>query len=310
MQTPPRNLSTIRMDPPPRHLDTIVLKLKQKQPDNYSNLADITSYYTYKLRRLDALHEMARINEYIYAAPVTDDSIPHDLIEWYNLTASYIDKLHEEIAQMFTIKKNEIKEKRIHVTNLIAQKRKKHASNEARHQSDTALELATLQRIQQLPDDIINYIAAFVLTPNIRLALYRLPKTTITSSITQMKNPLAKEFMKRLRERALTITFQLYNVAVKPGIIKQADYAPLHNLFGQTKNEMNKSIYSAIECYEYIHNIIKHKKQCNQITPLVTNELLYIYKITKYISRPEFNKRAKPKRRILQNPENQPAQAV
>jgi hypothetical protein len=119
-----------------------------------------------------------------------------------------------------------------------------------------------------------------------------------------MKNPLAKEFMKRLRERALTITFQLYNVAVKPGIIKQADYAPLHNLFGQTKNEMNKSIHSAIECYEYIHNIIKHKKQCNQITPLVTNELLYIYKITKYISRPEFNKRAKPKRRILQNPAN------
>lgn len=290
------------MQPTSQNLDTIVQQLKQKQPENYSTLSDITAYYKYKLRRLDAIHETARMNEYMYAAEANDDSIPHDLIEWYNLTESYVDKLHEEITHLLTLKKSQINETREKVTALIPKKRKKTESSEAAHQASTVIELETLHRIQKLPLDLIRHIASFVFAPAIRLAIYRLPKDAITTSITQMKNPLAKEFMKKIRERAIPMTYVLYNSAVKSGIIKQSDYAPLHNMFGQTKLEMTKSIQSAIRCYEYMHNIIKHKKTCNEITSLIINELLYIYKIIKYISRPEFNKRAKPRRRILQRP--------
>jgi len=286
-------------------LDTLVAQMKKKQPDTYSILADVASYYKYKLQRLDAVNESARINEYIYASAETDDSIPYNLIEWYTMTETYINKLQEEIAKILTIKKNQIKEKRSVVAALISKKHKNRASRQVRHQTEQQLELQTLQRMNQLPTDIVRYISEFALTPNLQLALYRFPKEIITTSITQMKNPIAKEFMKRMRERAVPIALKLCNIAVKSGIIKQSDYKPLFNIFGNTKKEMTKYITSAIECYEYIHNIIQHKSSCAEITPLVKNELLHIYKITKYISRPEFNKRAKP-RRILQNPENQP----
>lgn len=285
-------------------LDALVAQMKKKQPDTYSILSDVASYYKYKLQRLDAVNESARINEYIYASSETDDSIPYDLVEWYTMTETYVHKLQEEIAKILTIKKNQIKEKRSIVAALIAKKHKKRASIQAKHQAETNLELQTLQHMNQLPADLVRYIFEFARTPNLQLALYRLPKEITTTSITQMKNTMAKEFMKKIRQRAVPIALQLH-VAVKSGIIQSRDYKPLHNIFGNTKKEMTTSINSVIECYEYIHNIIQHKPSCAEINTLVKNELVYIYKITKYISRPEFNKRAKP-RRILQNPENQP----
>lgn len=285
-------------------LDALVAQMKKKQPDTYSILSDVASYYKYKLQRLDAVNESARINEYIYASSETDDSIPYDLVEWYTMTETYVHKLQEEIAKILTIKKNQIKEKRSIVAALIAKKHKKRASIQAKHQAETNLELQTLQHMNQLPADLVRYIFEFARTPNLQLALYRLPKEITTTSITQMKNTMAKEFMKKIRQRAVPIALQLH-VAVKSGIIQSRDYKPLHNIFGNTKKEMTTSINSVIECYEYIHNIIQHKPSCAEINTLIKNELVYIYKITKYISRPEFNKRAKP-RRILQNPENQP----
>ena len=274
-------------------LDTMVAEMKKQKPEHFCTMADISCYYKYKLKPLDVLHESARINEYIYVASETDDAIPHDLIKWYTMTENYVVKLQEEVTKILTAKKNQIKQKRIAVAELISKKRKNSASLKTKHKTDQQREIQTLQRMNQLPTDIVRYISEFALTPNLRLALYRLPKEIITTSITQMKNRMAKEFMKRIRERAVPIALQLCNIAVKLGIIKQSDYNPLFNIFGQTKKDMTKYIKSAIECYEYIHNIIQHKPSCAEITPIIKSELLFIYKITKYISRPEFNKRAR-----------------
>lgn len=274
-------------------LDTMVAEMKKQKPENFCTMADISCYYKYKLKQLDVLHESARINEYIYVASETDDAIPHDLIKWYTMTENYVVKLQEEVTKILTAKKNQIKQKRIAVAELISKKHKNSASLKTKHKTDQQREIQTLQRMNKLPSDIVRYISEFALTPDLRLALYRLPKEIITTSITQMKNPMAKKFMKLIPQRAIPIALQLCNIAVKLGIIKQSDYKPLFNISGQTKKDMTKYITSVIECYEYIHNIIQHKPSCAKITPLVKDELLFIYKITKYISRPEFNKRTR-----------------
>jgi hypothetical protein len=296
---------------PKRTLDDLAITLRQKTANNAhvcDNLSEITNLYNHKLRRLDPENESARLNAYIYAKPEDKvDCIPADLIEWHGLSIQYIKQLHTEITHILENKINAIQKSRNNIKNLIKTRSQKMIENRITNSTETKIEETTLLLLNKLiPMDVIIYIQSFMMTPQIRLALYRLPKSRISTAITAIKSTSLKTYLKLLRQRALPVTSKLREEAVRSGYIKQSDYSPLHNIYGQTKKEITSIIQKTIECYEYIYNIIKHKPSCEVSVKMIIKELLYIYESTIYIARPEFNKRAKPIR-ILQNPANQQA---
>lgn len=292
-------------------LDDLAATLRQKTANQTrvcDNVAEITSLYNHKLRRLDPENECARLNAYIYAKPEDNvECIPNELIEWHGLSIQYIKQLHTEITTIFKHKINTIEKSRKNIKNLVKTRSQKLIENRITHNTEKTIEETTLLWLNKyMPMDVITYIQSFMMTPQVRLALYRLPKSRISKAITSIKSTSLKTYLKLLRQRALPVTSKLREQAVRSGYIRQSDYSPLHNIYGQTKKEITSIIQKTIECYEYIYNILQHKSSCEESVKMIIKELLYIYQSTIYIARPEFNKRAKPIR-ILQNPANQQA---
>ena len=254
-------------------------------------MADTSRFLAYALDRLTPSDESAKLNEYLYSKQNTSKVI-NKLTESNTLCEKYTLELKTQVLAAFDQQIAKINQSRARIRNTIIQKKQNLANEKTQNEVDTVTEEKTLSMVQRLPDDLVKYIFAFVYTQPLRLILYRQTPVQIESITIKIKQQNLKLYLKNLSKRTRAISKMIY--AEKKGFIKFEDYVHIKNITGgQTKSELTSQIKKLTHCYEYIHNIVQHKPECNELTNRVAQELLYIYQSNTYIARPRFNRRKK-----------------
>ena len=157
--------------------------------------------------------------------------------------------------------------------------------------------------------ELVRHIYGYAFTNRLRYIMYKLPETKITTNVSATKLTILKTFLKIIRRRALKIYEAIRREVISAtGFLKNSDISDLHNIYGNTKSEITKTLVKTIQCYEYVLNITKHQRGCYSIATKIRKELISIYQSIAYICRPQFNQRAKPARRIRTTPQNQTTQ--
>jgi len=281
-------------------MNELATSLAIKNPNRYKvvdKAEDVRRYYKYSLEGIYAENECARINEYLYAQAEnnTDHTIPIELLKWYTTCKLYMHELKKEVNTIFDEYTKDIKNQQYNICAAIKQKRRNFAANELQHQKDAQQETSVLEKINNLPSELVAQIAQYVFTPTTKLAIYKKTHQEIENLIKSTKLQLLHRFLKIIKERASTITTAFDRKPIpKKSIIKPADYEPLKHITGTTKSQITDNIIKTIKCYNYLYSITQHYSTHRTITTAIERELLYIYQTITYIARPELNKRSKP----------------
>ena len=280
-------------------MNELAANLKVKNPNRYKvvdKAEDVRSYYKYNLDGIYAENECARINEYLYAQAEnnTDHTIPIELLKWYTTCKLYMHELKKEVNNIFDEYTKDIKNQQYNICEAIKQKKRNFAANELQHQQDIQQETSVLERINNLPSELVTQIAQYVFTPTTKLAIYKKTDQEIENLVKITKLQLLHRFLKIMKERASPITTAFDRKPIKKNIIKPADYEPLKHITGTTKSHVTQTIINTLKCYNYLYSITQHYKTHTTISSAIERELLYIYQTITYIARPELNKRSKP----------------
>lgn len=280
-------------------MNELAANLKVKNPNRYKvvdKAEDVRSYYRYNLEGIYAENECARINEYLYAQAEnnTDHTIPIELLKWYTTCKLYMHHLKKEVNNILDEYTKDIKNQQYNICEAIKQKRRNTIANNIQHQQDTQQETSVLERINNLPNEIVTKIAQYVFTPTTKLAIYKKTEQEIENFVKITKLQILHRFLKIMKERASPITTVFDRKPIKKNIIKPADYEPLKHITGTTKSHVTQTIINTLKCYNYLYSITQHYKTHTTISSAIERELLYIYQTITYIARPEFNKRSKP----------------
>ena len=278
-------------------INELAANLRVKNPHRYKvvdRIEEVRAYYKYNLEGIYAENECARINEYLYAQAEnnTDHTIPIELLKWYTTCKLYMHQLKKEVNNIFDEYTKDIKNQQINICEAIKQKRRNFAVNELQHQQDAQQETNVLERINNLPSELVTQIAQYVFTPTTKLAIYKKTDIEIENLVKSTKLPLLHRFLKIMKERASPIITAFDRKPIKKNIIKQADYEPLKHITGTTKAQITDTVIKTLKCYNYLYSITQHYKTHVTISSTIEKELLYIYKTITYIARPEFNKRS------------------
>lgn len=281
-------------------MNELAANLRVKNPNRYKvvdKAEDVRFYYKYNLDGIYAENECARINEYLYAQAEnnTDHTIPIELLKWYTTCKLYMHELKKEVNNIFDEYTRNIKNQQYNICEAIKQKKRNFEANELQDQQDTQQETSVLEKINNLPTDIVTQIAQYAFTPTTKLAIYKKTDQEIENLVKITKLQLLHRFLKIMKERASPIITAFDRKPTpKKSIIKQADYEPLKHITGTTKSHVTQTIIKTIKCYNYLYSITQNYSTHRTISSTIERELLYIYQTIAYIARHEFNKRTKP----------------
>lgn len=270
-----------------------------KNPNRYKvvdRAEDVRRHYKYNLEGIYAENECARINEYLYAQAEnnTDHTIPIELLKWYTTCKLYMHELKKEVNNIFDNYTKDIKNQQYNICEAIKQKRRNIIANNIQHQQDIQQEISVLEKINNLPSELVAQIAQYAFTPTTKLAIYKKTDHEIENLVKITKLQLLHRFLKIIKDRAAPIITAFDRKPTpKKSIIKPADYEPLKHITGTTKTQITQTIINTIKCYSYLYSITQNYSTHRTITTVIERELLYIYKTITYIARPEFNKRSK-----------------
>lgn len=272
--------------------------LQRKHPDN-NKVADktdeIRSYYRYKLERMNAKHEYAKLNEYLYANAEngSDHTIPIELLKWYTTSKMYMHALKKELSSIFDDYIKNIQHQQTIICKTIKQKRRNQIKNQIKNTKETTMETQVLEKIKSMPEDIIKHIAEYAITPPIKIAIYKKTDSEIENLIKSTKLHLLHPFLKNVKARAAQITTAISRKPAKSNILKHEDYMQLNHMHGSTKAQIATITKQTIKCYNYLYSITQHYSSHSAISNAIEKELLYIHTTITYIARPELNKRSK-----------------
>jgi hypothetical protein len=279
-------------------MNELATNLTIKNPNRYKvvdKAEDVRRYYKYSLEGIYAENESARINEYLYAQAEnnTDHTIPIELLKWYTTCKLYMHELKKEVTNIFDEYTKDIKNQQYNICEAIKQKKRNFEANEQQHQQDTEQETSVLEKINNLPSELVAQIAQYAFTPTTKITIYKKTDQEIENLIKTTKLQLLHRFLKMIKERASPIITSFDRKPMKKSIIKSADYEPLKHITGTTKSQVTQTIINTIKCYNYLYSITQHYSTHRTISSTIERELLYIYQTIAYIARPEFNKRSK-----------------
>jgi hypothetical protein len=280
-------------------MNELAANLDVKNPNRYKvvdRAEDVRRYYKYSLEGIYAENECARINEYLYAQAEnnTDHTIPIELLKWYTTCKLYMHELKKEVNNIFDNYTKDIKNQQYNICAAIKQKRRNFEANELQHQQDTQQETSVLEKINNLPSELVAQIAQYAFTSTTKIAIYKKTHQEIENLVKITKLQLLERFKKIIKDRANPIITAFDRKPTpKKSIIKPADYEPLKHITGTTKTQITQTIIKTIDCYNYLYSITQHYSTHRTITTVIESELLYMYKTITYIARPEFNKRSK-----------------
>ena len=270
--------------------------LQRKHPDNnkvVDKTDDIRSYYRYKLERINAKHECAKLNEYLYANAENDSdhTIPIELLQWYTTSKMYMHALKNEISNIFDDYIKNIQQQQTNICKTIKQKKRNQVENQLKKTQETERETQVLEKIKSMPEDILNHIVDYALTPIVKIAIYKKTDSEIENLIKSTKLSLLHPFLKNIKTRAAQITTVLDRKPVKSNIVKLQDYICLNHMSGTTKAQITNIVLQTLKCYNYLYSITQHYSNYRIISTAIEKELLYIYTTITYIARPELNRR-------------------
>jgi len=280
-------------------MNELAANLDIKNPNRYKvvdRAEDVRRYYKYNLEGIYAENECARINEYLYAQAEnnTDHTIPIELLKWYTTCKLYMHELKKEVNHIFDEYTKDIKNQQYNICAAIKQKRRNFAANEQQHQQDTQQETSVLEKINNLPSELIAQIAQYAFTQTTKIAIYKKTYQEIENLVKSTKLQLLERFKKIIKDRAAPIITAFdRKLTPKKSIIKPADYEPLKHITGTTKTQITQTIIKTLDCYNYLYSITQNYSTHRMITTAIETELLYIYKTITYIARSQFNKRTK-----------------
>ena len=192
-------------------MNELATSLAIKNPNRYKvvdKAEDVRRYYKYSLEGIYAENECARINEYLYAQAEnnTDHTIPIELLKWYTTCKLYMHELKKEVNNIFDEYTKDIKNQQYNICAAIKQKRRNFESNEQQHQQDAQQETSVLEKINNLPSELVAQIAQYVFTPTTKIAIYKKTHQEIENLIKSTKLQLLHRFLKIIKERASPIT--------------------------------------------------------------------------------------------------------
>jgi hypothetical protein len=270
--------------------------LQRKHPDHnkvVDKTDEIRSYYKYKLERMNAKHEYAKLNEYLYANAENgyDHTIPIELLKWYTTSKMYMHALKKEISGIFDDYIKTIQQQQIIICKTIKQKKRNHIKNQMKNTKETEIENQVLEKIKSMPEDILKHIADYAITMQVKIAIYKKTDSEIENLTKSTKIHLLHPFLKNIKARAAQITMAISRKPAKSNILKPEDYICLRHMNGTTKSQIASIIIQSLKCYNYLYSITEHYSNYRVISNAIEKELLYIYTTITYIARPELNRR-------------------
>lgn len=262
-------------------LDYVAERLRDLNPTNEricESSDTITSRYKHRFQKLVAPDQTPRLLSYIYTE---DTTTPTELKRWYNYADLYLDRLGEHIQQIIAQEKAKIQDYKDYIENVCLQKQVHQVMTSRQTILDTISEKHALHVMNRLPEELLDIIKSYMMTPQVQLIIYKVN----VAILQKVQNKWLKGFLKELKRRAYPLLLQIRRDAIYGvNYLRHSDIAPLENIHGSgTKQDMLIRIEKTINGYEYCINIIQHQSSCEALTKRLINELLYIYRTCKYI---------------------------
>jgi hypothetical protein len=289
-------------------LDEIVSNL---QLVNSSNLWREANVIQFEKRTLTKPILCGKTNALIntYFSTSDDPHVQHigeQLLEKYKYADEYLVKLQLAIVQSIDNNRAIINSEKQRVQDIV--KIRARTDQNANNNRIAKYETSVLQRINQLPEDVVNHIKSY-LPPPIILCAMSIPAYDLTNLLSPLKLKNVKIIYDRMRKKSSTILHKLRGIAARDVIRDEDIDILIANQPGASKLAIIGRIRDICYCYNLVLNILSRLKNtkpresrdrdtiyyCNEANKLLYNELTYLYKLMNFAARPQHNGRAKPK---------------
>jgi len=256
-------------------------------------------------------NQNASFNSYVANPDDPDEpDLGNQLMQHYTIVDNYLMNLHSTLSNIIETSRAEInKEKAIveRVMNYQADLENRFSSIHRKIQ----FELDVLKRTNQLPHEIVRYIGEYLPT-NIVLMAIHIPANEITTIMEGFKMKNIKGIYYYIMRYWSSKLDNSVNYACDSHVIRKKDFAIVTTKSPANKKEYIGRIINILKSYHVIFNILcklnintstplpagsyaNHNNMCISLRRKLENHLIYIYKLIHFVSKPEFNARAKPK---------------